>query len=948
MKNIKLVFLVCFACISNLVMAQSQRELGQLMRERGEYYFTLKVSEPTEIQTLSRLCSIDATDGRLVVAYANQQEYDKLLDLGYQPNLQTPPSLREEAKMWDGNRATYEWDSYPTYNQYVSMMQGFPASVVSGRTCTLIDLGQLSTSAHRHLYGVRINNGNPDGKPKFLYSSTMHGDEITGMILMLRLIDELCTSTETRIVDLVNNLDIFIFPNTNPDGTYKGGNNTVTGAQRANGHNIDLNRHYPDFDKGPHPDGQSSYQDETQWLMNLAQEHLFTMAANYHGGAEVMNYPWDTYQPLHPDDAWWQLVCHEYANLAHQQSSSYMKMSGSDNGIINGYAWYTISGSRQDYMNYYAQCREVTVECSKTKTPNASSLPNYWNYNHNSMLAYMEQCLKGIHGTITDAVTGQPIVGASVVINNHDALGSSVTSHAVGDYHRPIKGGTYQVSYSATGYVAQTLSVTAVDNQTTVQNVQLIPEGTCIFNGTTSSSWSVAANWQDGQMPTANVPVIITANCLMDSDATLSALKVYDGMTLTIGSGHALSVSNVYTMAATQLVVQDGGQLHTMQPVEGTMQKYIAGTDFGTPQNPTSAGYYLIANPAVASDGGLAVSAVTNLTANSYDLYEFDQTADLEWQNLKAQQSPVMYPKTGYLYANNGTVTLVFAGTLNSQSDEYTLTHIEGHEFTGWNLIGNPYAYETFIQQPYFRLNAAGDHLAATTETGAIAPTEAVFVYTEAGGTYHFSTSRSLPVASQININVSRDRGTAVDNAIVRFDEGLQLPKFMLDANGTKLYIPQGSKDYAVVNSNGQGEMPISFKASEDGTYTLSVNAENAEMDYLHLVDNLTGMDIDLLQTPSYSFKARTTDYANRFKLVFRANENGASTGSATFALYNGNSWTVSNIGEATLQVIDMLGHVVSSQTINGNADITLNQAGVYVMRLIKGNDTKVQKIVVK
>ena len=43
-----------------------------------------------------------------------------------------------------------------------------------------------------------------------------------------------------------------------------------------------------------------------------------------------------------------------------------------------------------------------------------------------------------------------------------------------------------------------------------------------------------------------------------------------------------------------------------------------------------------------------------------------------------------------------------------------------------------------------------------------------------------------------------------------------------------------------------------------------------------------------------------------------------------------------------------MLGHVVSSQTINGNADITLNQAGVYVMRLIKGNDTKVQKIVVK
>ena len=39
---------------------------------------------------------------------------------------------------------------------------------------------------------------------------------------MLRLIDELCTSTDSRIVNLVNNLDIYIIPNTNPDGTYYG------------------------------------------------------------------------------------------------------------------------------------------------------------------------------------------------------------------------------------------------------------------------------------------------------------------------------------------------------------------------------------------------------------------------------------------------------------------------------------------------------------------------------------------------------------------------------------------------------------------------------------------------------------------------------------------------------------------------------------------------------
>ena len=443
-------------------ISYAQKDLNTLMRERGEYYFTLSIDDPVEIQTISDICSVDGTDGETVVCYANQQEYDKLLQAGYQPNLQTPPSMRANVTMWDGN-GTYNWNAYLTYNQYVTMMQGFPSAAVSGRTCTLLDLGALSTSNHRHILGVRLNNGQPDGKPKFLYTSTMHGDEITGMILMLRLIDELCTSTDSRIVNLLNNVDIFIFPCTNPDGTYYGGNNTVNNAKRYNGHNIDLNRHFPDFDNGPHPDGQSYYQDEAQWMMNLAQQYLFTMGANYHGGDEVVNYPWDTYRPLHPDDAWWQLVSHEYADLAHAVNSTYM--DGFNDGIINGYSWYTISGSRQDYMNYYAQCRELTLECSNQKTPAAAELPKFWSYNHNSMLTYIEECLKGVHGFVYDAVTNEPIQSVTVTVQNHDALGSSVSTHTIGDFHRPIKGGTYTFVFSKEGYIPQSVEVTAVDGQ---------------------------------------------------------------------------------------------------------------------------------------------------------------------------------------------------------------------------------------------------------------------------------------------------------------------------------------------------------------------------------------------------------------------------------------------------------------------------------------------------
>lgn len=462
MKLLRFVCLFCAVIFGSTAMAQSQDELQQLMRNRGEYYFTLSVDDSSQIQELSRICSVDGTDGRNVVAYANQQEYDRLIALGYQLELQTPPSLRANVTMWNG-QGTYNWDSYLTYDQYVSMMEGFSDKTIEGRECTLFSLGTLSTSAHRQLLGVRINNGNPEGKPKFLYTSTMHGDEITGMILMLRLIDELCTSTDSRIVNLVNDLDIYIMPLTNPDGTYKGGNNTVNSAQRYNGHSIDLNRNYKDYYQGAHPDG-NSYEDETVWTMAFGDSLLFTMSANYHGGAEVMNYPWDAVYDDHADKDWYEYVCTEYVRIARQVYSSYMSDTYSD-GVTSGAAWYVITGSRQDYMNAYGQCREVTVECSSTKTPAASQLPNFWNYNHNSMLAFMEQCRNGVHGVVRDADTGLPIEGVKVTVLNHDSETSFVTTHSVGDFHRPIKGGSYTFEFRKSGYCTETVDVTITDGQ---------------------------------------------------------------------------------------------------------------------------------------------------------------------------------------------------------------------------------------------------------------------------------------------------------------------------------------------------------------------------------------------------------------------------------------------------------------------------------------------------
>jgi hypothetical protein len=142
--------------------------------------------------------------------------------------------------------------------------------------------------------------------------------------------------------------------------------------------------------------------------------------------------------------------------------------------------------------------------------------------------------------------------------------------------------------------------------------------------------------------------------------------------------------------------------------------------------------------------------------------------------------------------------------------------------------------------------------------------------------------------------------------------------------------------------------MPVNFKAETRGTYTLSVNAESVEMTYLHLFDNKTGADVDLLATPSYTFEAKVTDYESRFKLVFNADGNDNKIENENFAFISNGELTINGTG--ILQVVDMLGHqLISRQTTSVFRLPTSDfPSGVYVLRLINGDTVKTQKIVVR
>jgi len=436
------------------------------------------IGSPLELESLTRVISIDNVLGDQVFAYANGKGFRKFLEMGYAYTiLPHPGSLLTEEQLRPpgcGKSPLQTWNFYPTYQEYIDFMDEFAADYPD-----IFKVISIGTSVQgRALLAVKIsdNVNEQEAEPEFLYTSSIHGDETTGYVLMLHLIDYLLSNygIDPRITEMVDNMEIYINPLANPDGTYWGGNNSVYQARRFNANGIDLNRNYPDPEDGPHPDG-NAWQTETVAFMAFADSNHFVMGANFHGGAEVFNYPWDTWAKLAADDSWWQFVGHQYVDTVHLHSpGSYF--SGFNNGISNGYQWYTISGGRQDYMNYWHSDREVTLEISDVKLLPANQLLTYWEYNYRSLLNYIEQAGYGVQGIVTDSVTGEPLQ-ARIFIPLHDIDNSYVdTKLPSGYYSRLLDEGIYNIIYSATGYFPKSVyDVTVTNNETLRLDVELVP-----------------------------------------------------------------------------------------------------------------------------------------------------------------------------------------------------------------------------------------------------------------------------------------------------------------------------------------------------------------------------------------------------------------------------------------------------------------------------------------
>lgn len=451
--------------VSMVGLSQPAQAGGFFDRKPAEIIFD-DASDLSELLSLNLI--IGSVAGRTATVFLTPEEFDRVRGRGL--TVQWLPAPDEQRSL--------SADGYPSYDEVAAQLQAYAEARPD--ICIMESAGRSVQG--RELWWLKITDRvmEQENEPEVHFIGSIHGDEPLGTVLSLRLIDYLISryGADEQVTRLIDETEIWIMPVMNPDGMEAG--------SRFNAAGVDLNRDFPDpvHDLAAVPDGR---QPETVAVMKWAQAHTPALAANFHSGTLVVNYPWDsdmdgdnaTEYEAAPDDALFRFIAGVYA------SNNPLIMSGPfPEGITNGSNWYPIRGGMQDWLYHYHGCLALTVELSAEGYPDPSAFDEYWKANRSAMLAYMELALIGVHGIVTDAETGEPLA-VQIRVDGIDTI--MYSDPDFGDYHRMLLPREYVIQFAADGYRSVSHSVVVGPDAPSVLDVELEPVNSS-SNGDANSS----------------------------------------------------------------------------------------------------------------------------------------------------------------------------------------------------------------------------------------------------------------------------------------------------------------------------------------------------------------------------------------------------------------------------------------------------------------------------
>ncbi|MBR3427362.1 MAG: T9SS type A sorting domain-containing protein [Bacteroidales bacterium] len=482
------------------------------------------------------------------------------------------------------------------------------------------------------------------------------------------------------------------------------------------------------------------------------------------------------------------------------------------------------------------------------------------------------------------------------------------------------------------------------------------------FTGEGSNAlWSNPDNWDGGYIPTTGDSlysfVFITTtyvDIIMDEDVTIDRLVSNIGISLALQEGKTLTVNDTIDWRSEgNVILEDGAQLVYGNSFPAIVQKRIKAYDADTHA------WNLIASPIMEDVVPSIENGFLTENENGYALYAYNASSN-QWVDFKNAPFTIQYGSS-YLYTNALDTVLQFNGTVNGSAEpiEVGLSYYSAHgDMAGCNFIGNPLPCNALVDRSYYILNEDSNSLMAIALSShtPIKPCTGLIVNAkEANETVAFRHEMLEPSEQHGYIEITAAKSSAqdlvLDNAILSFNDGDDLGKIALFEGAPQVFFTKENKDLAILSIDSTNIQPLKFRVEENGTYTLHFELKDLSLPYLHLIDNITGGNIDLLATPDYTFSANTNNYTSRFKLVFDPHYGVDEQQNVVFAYYDNGNIIINDIETchgASLQIVDMTGRVIRVCTdVAHNVSTDGMAPGIYVLRLKTQSKVLTQKVMI-
>ena len=505
---------------------------------------------------------------------------------------------------------------------------------------------------------------------------------------------------------------------------------------------------------------------------------------------------------------------------------------------------------------------------------------------------------------------------------------------------------------------------------------EVVKQGPATFIGEDTdnpTAWNVDANWSTGSVPADGADVIINADAVISSEVNVASITINNGdsypyNTLTVADKGILTVTGTISQQSDYLLVlEEGGQI--FQNNNNVTARFRMSIDNPSDWSNTANkdGWQFISMPMT----GVLYSDF--ISYGNYDLYKYDGSQDLEWQNHKdggfdyyGEPETTFKSGTGYLASLENTETVNLYGTLNvatpfAFSGWDQIYYDETKDLANFKLFGNPFTYDIYMSDfdldfgndgendfaaGYAVVNKNGTYDYRTTEPIKVGEGFFVKALTGTAITYAPNSKRSEKKANSLNIIATGNAGK--DNVVINLageSEGFNKLQNFNDAIAT-VYVAEDGKNYGIYNCDADvQEIELNFNANQMGNYTISIEP-NGKFQTVTLVDRFTGIETNML-LEDYSFTAMSNENNNRF-IVKLAVSDQQSAVSDNFVYQSGEDLIID--AEGTVQIIDVMGRVLLSDEVestNNRINVSGFQNGTYMVRVINGSEVKVEKVVI-